>query len=326
MGCIGQSAQRCRKSKLGGEELVIGRHDLDDPATRVTKYRKVAQQAKQVAVIEHPFHQRLELGIAGRRDGFPVYRSPRHEALFIRSQGPNTRLDAIGRDQHRIGPKQRRYLRLVGLQLIEGAGQRCVLVAGVLQLEHTQRQAIDEQHDIRPPVITLFDDRELVHRQPVVQIEATAAVQIDQANPVPAHMAVVVIFDRHTLDQILVQPPVLFDQRRRLARQKTADRLLARVIRYRWIQARHRIVQTIQEHYVLIGRAQRLRAVWRYIRSARNSPAQFTEPFERRFLDMVFGELAHSMSAGLSESRWSRIIPASLSVSSRKQTRSALPS
>lgn len=48
--------------------------------------------------------------------------------------------------------------------------RRNVLVPGVLQFDHDQGKAVDEQHYIGASIIALLDYRELVHRQPVVGI------------------------------------------------------------------------------------------------------------------------------------------------------------
>ena len=76
--------------------------------------------------------------------------------------------DAVGDDQRLVGGEQRRDLRLVGLELVEGAPDGGVLVGGVLQLDDRERQAVDEQHDVRPALVLALDDGELVDRQPVV--------------------------------------------------------------------------------------------------------------------------------------------------------------
>jgi hypothetical protein len=54
------------------------------------------------------------------------------------------------------------------LQLLPGAPDRRVLVSRILEFQHGQRQAVDEHHNVRPPVVLCFDHRELIHRQPVV--------------------------------------------------------------------------------------------------------------------------------------------------------------
>ena len=98
-------------------------------------------------------------------------------------------------------------LRLVGLQLVERAVERRVLVAGVLQLDHAERQAVDEDHHVRPAVRLVLDHGELVHRQPVVGV---GIVEVDQADLLAADGAVgAAHLDRHALDHVAMQPAVL---------------------------------------------------------------------------------------------------------------------
>jgi len=68
--------------------------------------------------------------------------------------------------------KQRRDLLLVDLQVLERVGGRGVLLGGVLQLQHAERQSVHEDHDVRPAVDRSFDAGELVDREPVVSVES----------------------------------------------------------------------------------------------------------------------------------------------------------
>ena len=53
-------------------------------------------------------------------------------------------------------------MALVGLNLVEGRCQRGVLIAGVLQLQHGNGQAIEKQNNVGPPVLGSFNQRELI--------------------------------------------------------------------------------------------------------------------------------------------------------------------
>ena len=109
---------------------------------------------------------------------------------------------------------KRSYLRLVGLQLVERTVEGCVLVAGVLEFDDTERKAVDEDHHVRAAVRLVFDDGVLVHRQPVVGVWI---IKVDQAHLVAADSAVSAPdLDRNTLDHVAMQPPVLRYERRRL--------------------------------------------------------------------------------------------------------------
>ena len=62
------------------------------------------------------------------------------------------------------------YLGLVRLELLEGGPNRRVLVSSVLQFDERQRQAVDEQHDVRTPRVLVLADGELVGGEPVVVV------------------------------------------------------------------------------------------------------------------------------------------------------------
>jgi hypothetical protein len=60
------------------------------------------------------------------------------------------RVRAVGDHQHLVVLEQVRDLRLVGLDLLEGLPDVGVHVGRVLQLDDHQRQAVHEEHDVRP--------------------------------------------------------------------------------------------------------------------------------------------------------------------------------
>ena len=95
--------------------------------------------------------------------------------------------------------QQRGNLRLVGLELRVGAPDRRVLIRRVLQLDQAQRQPVDEDHDVRPPVVLPLDHRELVHRQPVVRPHVA---EIHQPHMIARDAAIGPrIFHRHAIAQ-----------------------------------------------------------------------------------------------------------------------------
>ena len=185
-------------------------------------------RSRKRRLVEHALEHRLQFRRALGRQIVARHRAPRHEALAVGGQRADARRDAVRDHQHRVGAEQRRDLRLVGLQLVEGAVERGVLVAGVLQFDHAERQAVDEDHDVGPAVRLVLDDRELVHRQPVVGV---GVVEVDQprllaadgcrrrAEPRPARPR-----------SVAMQPAVLLDQRRRFGLQ-SAWRALRRASR-----------------------------------------------------------------------------------------------
>ncbi|MNH29105.1 hypothetical protein D3C79_893140 [compost metagenome] len=92
--------------------------------------------------------------------------------------------------------EQCRNLLLVGLQLVEGAQQMCPRAARRFQLDHTQRQAVNEHHHIGSPLVLAVDHNELAHRQPVVQFRM---FEIDKRDLASGQGAIIgVVFDVHT--------------------------------------------------------------------------------------------------------------------------------
>ncbi len=87
---------------------------------------------------------------------------------------PMRACSAIRNDQGFVVDKQGGDFVLVGLQLVESRPDGGVLIGGVLELDHRQRQAIDEDDHIRAAVdvvvLVAASHRKLVDRQPVVII------------------------------------------------------------------------------------------------------------------------------------------------------------
>ena len=62
-----------------------------------------------------------------------------------------------------------------------------------------QRKAVDEEHHVRPAVVLVLDDRELVDRQPVVVVRI---VEVDHPRLRAADGAVLrAVLDRHAVHQ-----------------------------------------------------------------------------------------------------------------------------
>ncbi len=53
------------------------------------------------------------------------------------------------------------------------------LIRSILQLQNAQRQAVDENHRVWPAVMLAFNDRELVHCQPIVCV---GVIEIHEAD------------------------------------------------------------------------------------------------------------------------------------------------
>jgi hypothetical protein len=95
------------------------------------------------------------------------------------------------------------------VKLLIAALERGVLVSQVLQLEQTERHAIDEHQHIGAAVL-VPNDRELVDSQPVV---VRRMLEVDQPHPIRSDSAVSPsVLDRHALREQLVHAKVLCKQ------------------------------------------------------------------------------------------------------------------
>ena len=120
-------------------------------------------------------------------------------------------MEPVRGHERSVRAEQGRYLVLVGLELVEGPFESGVLIAGVLQLNHSQGQAVDEQHHVRASIVAVLDHRVLVDCQPVVGIYV---LEVDQPGDISADASVLAgDLDRHALNQIAVQAAVLLDKR-----------------------------------------------------------------------------------------------------------------
>ena len=173
---------------------------------------KSRTKRQQPAPVEGAFEQHLELREARVGQRLARDRAPRLEPLPPGRQRADACFEAIRYDERGVEREQRRDLRLVGLKLLEGRPDGGVLVGRVLQLDDGERQAVDEQHDVRPPFVLVLDDRELIDREPVV---ARRFAKVEHANLRAANPAVRVdVLHRHAGNQHLMEVAIPGLQRR----------------------------------------------------------------------------------------------------------------
>ena len=92
----------------------------------------------------------------------------RAEALTVAVSEPTRAWKPIGDHQRLVEDEQVRDLGLVGLELVECRPDVRLLVGRVLELDHRDRQAVDEAHQVGPPGVLGALDGELVHDQKAV--------------------------------------------------------------------------------------------------------------------------------------------------------------
>ena len=193
-------------------ELVVPRHLLDELARAlILEDDEVPQQIEKPPLVEHPFEYDLQLGELRRRRLLARDRPPRLEPLLARPDHSNARLYPVGSDQHRIGRKERRNLRLVGLQLLKRRPNRRILIRRILELDDRERQPVDEDHNIRPPRVLPLRHGELIDRHPVVVL---GNFEVDQPDLRPSNRPVLPAeLHRNPRDQLPMEGSAAFDKR-----------------------------------------------------------------------------------------------------------------
>ena len=93
---------------------------------------------------------------------------PGLEPLPSGGQRANARFDSVRDQQGRVHGKQRRQFGLIGLELLPGGPDGRVFVCRILEFDHPERQAVDEQQHIGPALVLILNNRQLIDRQPVV--------------------------------------------------------------------------------------------------------------------------------------------------------------
>ena len=163
---------RCAKRLIDGgpdsvKLMVAGHLLLQRPAAVVIEDDEVAYECQETTSIKHAFEHHLEFGQKPVGRFLPGNRAPRLEPLFSRGQ----RSDARFRPSETLALhswKQCREFGLVRLELVPCRPDRGVLIGRILKFDQAEWKSVDEQHRIRPSVVFVLRDRELIDRQPIV--------------------------------------------------------------------------------------------------------------------------------------------------------------
>ena len=84
-------------------------------------------------------------------------------------------MEPVRGHERSVRAEQGRYLVLVGLELVEGPFESGVLIAGVLQLNHSQGQAVDEQHHVRASIVAVLNHRVLVEKETDIRLRSVVS-------------------------------------------------------------------------------------------------------------------------------------------------------
>ncbi len=247
------------------------------------------QVVQQEPAFKDAMDQRLQLAhLAQRVGGHAVDGAPGHEALAVGGQRAQAGRDAVGDDQQRVVSEQVRDVLLVVLQLVVGGPDVGVLVAGVLELQQHQRQAVDEQKHIGPASALGPLDGELVDGQPVVE---RRVVEVDELDAVAAGFAVLLELDGHALHQPAVNLSVSRHEAGNVGRQHAAQRVFLGAGRDVRVEPLDGGTQTVREHHLAVAVALGARGLAvrrRDSGTVGGVPSKAGQPLQRGLFEVVF--------------------------------------
>src|SRR5439155_20599518 len=129
-------------------ELVVTCHPFGKSASSlILEDNKVLDKIEKPAPVEDAFEHDPQLGHLGVGQCLAGDRTPRFEPLPAGRQRSDALLDAIGARQQLVEDEKGRYLRFVGLDLVERRPDGGILISSVLELDDRKRQAVNEENN-----------------------------------------------------------------------------------------------------------------------------------------------------------------------------------
>ncbi len=149
-------------------ELVVADALLYQPVAVLLEEDEIEEVIQEEVRAEEAAHDGFQLKfqpgpVVLVRDG-----APGQEPLRRRSERADPGVGSVADDQGLIEHQQVLKLGLVGLELVVSLPDAGALVGGILQLEEPERQAIDEDDDVRPARLLAAGHSELIDDQKVV--------------------------------------------------------------------------------------------------------------------------------------------------------------
>ena len=178
----------------------------------------------------------------------------------------------------------------------------------MLQLDDAQRQPVDEQHDVRPAFVLVLDDRELVHREPVVGLRF---VEVEDADLVATNPAVRVdVLHRHAGHDQPMEVAVAGLQRRPGRACQSAQHVVECVGGKVGIELGECGPQAPVQHDLAVIGAFRVRRVGRDVRAVGDLPTDPFKPSEGGVFNCGFRQerIAHEVDFSRVTTRTSRSI------------------
>ena len=266
---------------------MVAGDDLERPFALVAEDGEIANELQEVGALEDAAQKRVEFRRTGRGVVGAIDGAPGHVALFVGGERADARFYAVGDDERGVGAKQRGDFGLVGFELADGGGKRRVFVAGVFQLQQSERQAVDEKHNVGAAVLAPFDHRELIDDEPVIGLRIEKIDQPDFGGDKPAG---VFVLDIDALGEETMQAAVFLDEIGRLIIENAADGVSARFLGNGRIDVGDAGFEAFDEDGVLEGGALRGGTVGGNVAAMEIGPAKRFERLDAGMFNMVLGE------------------------------------
>ena len=163
-------------------------------------------------------------------------------------------------------------------------------VHGIFQLQHHQRHAVDEQHDVRP-----FGDVALGHAELVdgPKFVVFRPVKVQQPHQVAALRTILQTADLDPFDKHLMEGLIGTDQLRRVCPPYHAQGLFPQCRHQTGVEARHGLFQHRFQQRLGQRSAQFPRPARPDVLTVRICVAQLPQALQRQLLDVRFLHLCH---------------------------------
>ena len=273
-------------------ELVVAGHLLGQRAAAVVlEHNEIADEREESLRRADALQHGLKLGHVRVGQRLPGDSAPWFEPLPPGGERSDAGLGPVRDHEHLVHGEQRRQVGFVGLELLPCGPDSGVVVGRVLQLDHAERQAVDEEHDIRPAIILVLGDSELVDRQPMV---VGGTVKIDDVCLRAADGAALrPILHRHAIHQHPVEGPVAGFEGRSLRSGQSAERVVQRLGGEIGVEKCDGVAQPpFQNHLAVVGSLSSGRSR-RDVRAVGNLPAEAGQPSQGGLFNVGFGDGDH---------------------------------
>jgi len=226
-------------------DLVVLGHHLPRPGAVALEQDEVTDQLQKACggedTLDHRLQRRATMGLPVG----PAHLLPFREVLCSRTPCPDPcRHQVRHADDPQITVEAGDGVGVV-VDLIDRTLRR-LREPGRLQLELAEREAVDEQQDVRPAVMPALDDRELVDREQFVSL---GVVEVDEFCALGLLDSVVIdVRDWYARGEQLVKAAVVLDERRGGPRHRELARSLDGVGREIRVDPRDCLPQPLNQH------------------------------------------------------------------------------